>query len=502
MKKIFITISAAVSLFALSSCQKWMDINKDGDRIAETAAPIDLLLTNVTVNTGFAGGSDLYRYSNLIMQQFSGQTTGGETQTQQYEKYLLQSADVNNLWGTAYASTLNDCEVIIRLANAQNLPYYRGVAKLLKAYNYQQLVDAFGDIPFSETQQTSANTSPKYDAGATIYTSLLTMIDEAITDLNTTSAGIAPGNNSTIYTGSFATKKANWIKFGNTLKLRLLIHYSKMNKADCVAKINALITSAGANFFTANADNFEMPFFNVTNRQNPIHQFEINRTNYLFPNKFMVNAMNAKSDPRRPFYFTAFPFGSSTYVGAQAADPASQKYSRIHTYLRGVGTGGTAKSDGSIDPLPATGGVLYDGTAPQRMLTFAEYNFIRAEAALYGATGDAQVFFTAGITASMQAAGVAAGDITTYLAANGTLTGTADQKLAQVIGEKYIANYGVPMEAWSDWRRTGYPAITKVSNAVTADIPRSLPYPQSEVDANRNFPGQKASLLVPVFWDK
>lgn len=71
-----------------------MDINKDGDRIAETAAPIDLLLTNVTVNTGFAGGSDLFRYSNLIMQQFSGQTTGGETQTQQYEKYLIQSARI------------------------------------------------------------------------------------------------------------------------------------------------------------------------------------------------------------------------------------------------------------------------------------------------------------------------------------------------------------------------------------------------------------------------
>jgi hypothetical protein len=502
MKKILITISAAVSLFALSSCQKWMDINKDGDRIAETAAPIDLLLTNVTVNTGFAGGSDLYRYSNLIMQQLSGQTTGGETQTQQYEKYLLQSADVNNLWGAAYATTLNDCEVIIRLANAQNLPYYRGVAKLLKAYNYQQLVDAFGDIPFSETQQTSANTSPKYDAGATIYTSLLTMIDEAITDLNTVSTGIAPGTNSTIYTGAFSTKKANWIKFGNTLKLRLLIHYSKMNKADCVAKINAVVATSGVTFFTANADNFEMPFFNVTNRQNPIHQFEINRTNYMFPNKFLVSAMNAKSDPRRAFYFTPFPYGSTSYVGAQAADPASQKYSRIHTYLRGVGTGGTAKADGSLDPLPATGGILYDGTAPQRMLTFAEYNFIRAEAALYGATGDAQAFFTAGITASMQAAGVAAGDITTYLAANGTLTGTTDQKLAKVIGEKYVANYGVPMEAWSDWRRTGYPAITKVSNAVTGDIPRSLPYPQSEVDANRNFPGQKASLLVPVFWDK
>ncbi|GAC1538259.1 MAG: hypothetical protein NVS3B15_18140 [Sediminibacterium sp.] len=57
-------------------------------------------------------------------------------------------------------------------------------------------------------------------------------------------------------------------------------------------------------------------------------------------------------------------------------------------------------------------------------------------------------------------------------------------------------------EPWTDWRRTGYPAIVKVSNAVTTDIPRSLPYPQSEIDANKNAPPQKANLLVRVFWDK
>ncbi|WP_204273046.1 hypothetical protein, partial [Enterobacter hormaechei] len=71
------------------------------------------------VNTGFAAGSDLNRYPAIIMQQFSGQTTGGESQTQQYEKYLIQSADVNNLWSTFYATTLNDIEVIIRQANTQ-----------------------------------------------------------------------------------------------------------------------------------------------------------------------------------------------------------------------------------------------------------------------------------------------------------------------------------------------------------------------------------------------
>jgi hypothetical protein len=501
MKKILIV--STILLSGLTSCKKYLDINTDPDRIVESSAPINLLLTNVTVNTGFASGSDLHRYSSLLAQQFSGQTTGGETQTQQYEKYLIQSSDVNNMWNTFYATTLNDIEVIIRLATAQNAPYYRGVAKLLKAYNYQLLVDAFGDIPFSETQQTSLNTSPKYDDAASIYTSLLTTIDEGLNDLNGAAAGLVPGTNSTIYSGSFTTKRANWIKFGNTLKLRLLIHYSKLNRADCVAKITALVNQSGVSFFTANADNFEMPFFNVTNRQNPIHQFEINRTNYLFPNKFLVNMMNDAADPRRPFYFTAFPYGSTTYVGAGSGDPQSQKYSRMHVFLRGaVSSAPTANTDGSLNALPAQGGIGYDGTAPIRMLTFAEYNFIRAEAALYGAPGDAQTFFQAGITASMQSAGVSAIDIAAYLALNGTLIGTEAQKLEKIMKEKFVASYGVPMESWSDWRRTGFPAITKVSNAVTTDIPRSLPYPQGEIDANKNAPPQKPNLLVRVFWDK
>lgn len=502
MKKLLIPISA-IFLLGLASCKKYLDINKDPDRIAEASAPINLLLTNATVNTGFASGSDLNRYGGLLVQQYSGQTTGGETQTQQYEKYLLQSSDVNNMWNLFYATTLNDIEVIIRLATAQNAPYYRGVAKLLKAYNYQHLVDAYGNIPFSETQQTSLNTSPKYDDGAAIYPALITMIDEALADLNTASTGaIEPGTNSTIYSGSFSTKKANWIKFGNTLKLRLLIHSSKLNLPETVTKITALVNQAGVSFFAANADNFEMPYFNLQNRQNPIHQFDLSRANYLFPNKFLVDAMNSKLDPRRPFFFSAFPFGSTTYAGAAAGDPLSQKYSRIHSYLRGAATGGTANADGSTNANPLTGSITYDGTAPIRMLTFAEYNFIRAEAAVYGAPGDAQTFFQAGITASMQNAGVAAVDIAAYLALNGTLTGTNANKVSQIISEKFVANFGVMQESWTDWRRTGYPAIVKVANAVTTDIPRSLPYPQGEIDANKNAPPQKPNLLVRVFWDK
>ena len=64
------------------------------------------------------------------------------------------------------------------------------------------------------------------------------------------------------------------------------------------------------------ADNFQMPFFNTSGQQNPIHQFEVSRANYLFGNATIVNMMNDKKDPRRAKYFTTFPLYSGLYKGS------------------------------------------------------------------------------------------------------------------------------------------------------------------------------------------
>ena len=268
-----------------------------------------------------------------------------------------------------------------------------------------------------------------------------------------------------------------------------------------LAQITALVNTTGVQFFASNTDNFQMAFIDAPNQRNPIAQFESSRADYLFANNSMVSMMNTKADPRRAFYFVAFPYGSTSYKGVTPGDPAGVNYSRIHSYLRGTASGTpTPNAAGGITATALT----YTGAAPIRMLTFAEYNFIRAEAALRGAPGDAQAFFTAGITASMQAVGVAAADITTYLAANGTLTGTFDQKLKQIIEEKYVANFGVAVEPWNDYRRTGYPALVPPSNRMpeVINVPRSLFYPQVEIDLNTSAPEQKPTdLQTRVFWD-
>lgn len=484
-------------MIAVSSCNKMMDINKDPDRLPSSFNLYPQLLTSAQVNLGFEGGSDLYRYPTEFMQQMSGQASQ-PNQTYEYYRYNVTGSDLNNVWSSIFSGTLSDLELVINQASAAGSPHYVGVAKILKAYEYSKVVDCWGDVPYSEALKLDQNTQPNYEDDATIYPKLISLLTEAITDVNATSSTLSPGTNSTFYTNaSFATAKPFWIKLANTLKLRLLLHYSKKDPAFAVAQMTALINSPGVTFMSSNADNFQHPFYNIANQRNSISAFEVSRPNYLFADKFMVDLMSGKNDPRRASYFTDFPLGSGTYVGVSATAPPAapnNNYSRIHTFLRGAVT--TAAT--------GTNSAVYSGAAPQRMLPYSEYCFIRAEAALMGAPGDAQAWFTNGITASMQEAGVSDPTIATYLAANGTLAGTNAQKLKQIIEEKYVALFGVSVEPWTDWRRTGYPAISvpsNVINGVTA-VPRSLFYPQSEIDLNPNCPGQKpATLQGRVFWD-
>ena len=501
MKKINykFSIFCIIGIIALASCKKFLDINTDPDNIVSTNAPLAQLLTSAQVNVGFEGGSDLYRFSNLISQKISGQASQ-PNQTYDYDRYNIAGSDLNNVWSSLNASSLSDLELIIKTAAAGGSPYYSGIAKTLKAYEYQLMVDTWGDIPFSEAQQLDKNVTPKYDKGEDIYKALIVLLTEAVTELNAATSNLVPGSNSVIYIGTYATVKSNWIKFANTLKLRILLHYSKKDPAFMVAQMNTLIASTGVSFMAAPTDNFQMAFVAAPSATNPIHQFENSRRDYLFAANQLVSMMNTKNDPRRPFYFTPFPYLSlpATYKGVTAGDPATINYSRIHTYLRGAATGTpTPNAAGGI----ASTGLTYTGNAPIRMLTYAEYCFIRAEAALSGVTGSAQTFFTQGITANMQDAGVSAANITVYLASNGTLIGTPAQQLQQIIEEKFVASYGVTMESWTDYRRTGYPALTPPSNAVTPVVPRSLFYPQSEIDLNPKNPGQKPNLQAKIFWD-
>jgi len=174
----------------------------------------------------------------------------------------------------------------------------------LKAFTYQQVIDTWGDVPYTEAQQLSSNTQPAYDDDAGIYPKLITLLTEAVTDMNAATSALSPGTNSVMYSNaSWATARPFWIKLANTLRLRLLLHYSKKDPAFCVAQITSLVNTAGITFMASNADNFQMPFFDIANQRNPISAFEVSRPNYLFAYARILALRDGKNDPVKVAYF-------------------------------------------------------------------------------------------------------------------------------------------------------------------------------------------------------
>lgn len=199
-----------------------------------------------------------------------------------------------------------------------------------------------------------------------------------------------------------------------------------------------------------------------------------------------LNLLKSLNDPRLPIFFTK---PGADYVtidnGFRGTLPTPvANWSRYNKYVTGN-----------------------SGEGPVRLVTNFQRAFILAEAALrLGTPGDPQALYTEGITASMTLAGLTAAQITDYLAANptvGTLSGSAEQKIAQIIIQKYIAFTGNGLECWNNYRRTGYPELQLSQNAagLNGTIPLRAVYTNNELQRNPNFPTLIPQTNEPVWWD-
>jgi hypothetical protein len=514
---IFKTGIVAILMVFASSCDTWLDDNISPNLIAST--PPILSLPAIEGTLGFAMGSDLFRFSNIWSQQVTAQNA---RQTWNYSLYNLADTELNGVWRNVwYGGILADIEELLKADPTSTHPHYFGIAKVIKAFSFALLVDFWGDIPYSEALKGVSNIQPAVDNGSAIYPQLLTLLDEAIVDLKATSGLLAPGTADYIYGGN----AAKWIRAANVLKLRMYLKLANTQGFNNAA-MNAFITATPAGeFMTAIADDFQHPFATLAQRQNPTHQFILSRTDDICTSSTMINLMNAKADPRRVNYFTPAPFSAALYAAPPTGtdgykgllpgtgDGVDNTLSRLHRFVRGSVTSTSIPAGPNLTVLGATS-LAYDGGAPVNMLTYAEYNFIRAELALrYGAPvapkATVQDWFQEGIRASILDASHPArplveADVTAYLSANGTLSGTTEEQLRQIIEEKYVANFMVTGESWSDWRRTGYPLLQLLPGSLNPGngnkVPRSLIYPQQEVDANPKM-NQKANFNTRVFWD-
>ncbi len=503
------TLVLAGLILTTVGCKDYLEINVNPNLPA--GSPPNLLLAGIEGNVGFAMGADVHKYTLLWAQQFAAQNG---RQTEAYDAYTLAPTEVNVAFRfNAFAGPLADIEEMLKNDPATTHPAYFGIAKALKAFYFAAITDLWGDVPYKEAFQGAANLQPKIDASKDIYEAAHKLLDEATAEFAKVSALAAPAADDYFYGGN----AQRWIRMINTTKLRLYLH--QLNAQAVTAQVvSDFIKANETKFMASTADDFQLRFEVNAGKQNPIHQFILLRTDDLAVSSTIVELMNAKADPRRASYFTPAPFspaavttpptGTTGYVGLANGTGANQvrnNLSRLHTYVRGAVTNAALPAGPLLTVNGAGTSLTYDGSAPIRMLLFSEYNFIRAELALrYGAPGDADTFFQNGIRASFSNAGQTAALATAYLTAQGAL-GMGEAALKKLIEEKYVANYMVAVEPWNDWRRTGYPALSKIPTAInpgnSGRVPRALPYPQQEVDANPNLTQRVTLSERPVFWD-
>jgi len=235
MKKIL--LFGLLGSMALTSCQKFIDINENPNNATTTHT--NFVFSNALNSTcrTIAGGmhitggtwSGYYAHSTSF-------TGGGQEKT-----YIFTNNDFNYFDGPY--DNLTDYQYVIDHAVADGFPHLVGPSMIMQAYMFQKLVDMYGDVPYSQALQGTKFVTPVYDNAATIYQSLVTKLTAAVTLINATTF---PANDpADIF---FNADKTKWKQLANTIKLRLIVRRSGVAGYNAAADIATL---SGDGFITA-----------------------------------------------------------------------------------------------------------------------------------------------------------------------------------------------------------------------------------------------------------
>lgn len=482
------TCLALTALASLGACSNYLDVNTTPNN--PVSVPPAVLLPTVITGSAFANANELNRFGEVVIQHL----TGAANNPANYDIYQTNGADFGNQWRfELYGGALINSQKLIEAATPTNSKAYTGIAKIMKAYAFSLATDVWGDVPYSQALQGDANPQPRLDAQQDIYQgnsasgiqSLFDLVREGLTDLDAATAtgyaGTKPSTDDVVYAGDLN----KWKQAGNTLLLKFATTVSVINPTLATTVINEVLTRNV--YIKANSNDLNVPFGASVGSQDPRYSYSYvtNFSTDLILSTRFLTLLQTNNDPRLPLYFTS-PTG---------------KYITADNGFRGIYP--TPTSSWSKYG-PAIVGVT--GVGPVRLLTNFQRAFILAEAALrLGTPGDPQALYTEGIRASMTAAGLTDAQITTYLTTNptiATLAGTNDQKIAQIIQQKYIALTGNGIEAWNDYRRTGYPVLQPSQNAAGIDGTRPVRavYINEEVQRNPGFPNPSPQSNVKVWW--
>ncbi len=481
--KVLIFLLLAASL-GVAGCKKFLDVN-DNPNNPETASP-RLLLPTVEASMGQLIGNGFQIYGGIWAQYWTQSPTA--SQYRSFDQYNVSNTTFDRSWLTIYHNALQNAQLIIT-SKVANTERFKGIAYLLKAYTFQVATDAFGDIPLSGALKSEEIGSPKYDTQKLVYDSVFNYIDKGVALLNTTnSLSQEVGTQDLIFNGDMD----KWLAFANTLKLKAYLRLSGVDPSGADAGIKALYANNAA-FLDEDA---KVSYTSTGGNENPLYNemVALGGTQNLGASGTVVKAFAANNDPRA-FKFYDLISGRDTivYVLQGAGSLSSNSGKRISAPSALVG----GRANNPVSAL-----------APVKFFSASESSFLQAEAVARGyAAGDVSALFIQGINQSFTAANLTSAQALAYInsAPAARLSNTSlNDRIKAIITQKYFAMCGTQgFEAWTEYRRTGYPdfLITSLSSVLREGIkPVRMLYPSSEVNSNANYPGT-VPLTEPVWWD-
>jgi len=499
MNTVFKSVAFTGMLAALtlsSGCRKQLDVNTNPN-IATEVTP-DLLLPSAEVNLGVAMGVDIHTTGSFWAEYWTQSPTA--SQYKDLEQYQPTGNDFDREWAQFYSGTLMDLKKMIQSAESTARPQYIAIGKLLMAYSFQVITDGWGDIPYTQALKGELTDgqilNPQYDPQSLVYDSLIAMTDQALALINPADTR-KPATDDVIFGGNMTS----WRHFGNTLKLKLYMRLSEV--APDKARTGLTATLAGGGFLTA-TENAMVTFVATAGNRNPLSG-EITALNYTqnqVASATAIDSLNRNNDPRVAFFYDIAvdaicnPAG---YIGLRQGD-----YNQSPSLLLSA-PGAITGANANLNCNSAA--VVASRRAPVRFLMGYESLFLQAEAMVRTGASGADSMFRAAIRANFTHVGSTAAAANGYIASSYwgryPTGGSAADQIRHIVTQKWFAMTGIQgFEAWTEFRRTGYPSflVPSVNSFLGNNFPKRFPYPNTELTRNSNFPGQKP-LTDRVYWD-
>lgn len=501
----------------ISGCGNDFDeINTSKTALTElSSTELPYLFSRAQQQASYSAGT--YQTAQNLFADLYAQYFATTTPNFQSDRYFMHPTWINSHWNPIYTQVVPQLKTLFEQTEEGSAEY--ALASIWWVFSFHRLTDYYGPVPYFNAG-IAANTVA-YDSQEDIYNDFFERLAAATTVLASKTSETPYGSYDIIYGGDVS----KWIKFANTLRLRLALRISSVDPARAQTEAEAAIAGG---LLSLEADNAMMLKTTVGGDYNGLAT--ISGWQEFRMSAAMESVLKGFEDPRMSIFFQPA-YATQTYEGLRNGLGSTELSQTLNTndYNSNIGSRWIQNTGGSA-------AWSIQQAVSQDIMHTAEAYFLLAEAALNGwntGGGTAQSYYEQGIQASMEGWGITGSAVTTYI--NGTTTPIAPQdqqnsaalsnitvswgstetmQREQIATQKWLALYPDGMEAWAEFRRTRYPKLYHVVNSVNTDVPttefpRRIPFLQLEYTSNTAAMENAVLLLggadnasTPLWWDK